>query len=153
MTMRIFGKSDIYNHGPSMYFTAQPGDPFCVVARMKSYLTWRDAIYPPDHPLLIRRSGLFVVRKDVASALKRHCISCGIRPSQVSTHSLRYGGAFELFENGASWPDIIARGRWTSDDAKKLAMQYASFSKNRTVKLSNRLRLDKDDSATLFAPL
>lgn len=153
MTMRVFGKSDLYNHGPIMHFPAQPGDPLCVVAFMQKYLQWRDNIHAPEEPLLIRRTGLFVVRKDIASILKRHCLACGVRPSQMSTHSLRYGGAFELYECGASWPDIIARGRWTSDDAKKLAMQYAGFSKARTARLSKRLRLDTGDSAAVFAPL
>jgi hypothetical protein len=152
-TMRVFGKSDLYNHGPAMYFTAQPGDPLCVVAAMISYLSWRDAKFNATDPLLIKKSGLFVTRNDIAKALKKHSLACGIRPTQVSSHSLRYGGAFELYECGASWPDIIARGRWTSEDAKKLAMQYAGFSKSRTTKLTKRLRLDQGDSAQMFAPL
>ncbi len=153
MTMRVFGKSDLYNHGPIMHFAAQPGDALCVVKQMSDYLQWRDAHFAPDEPLLIKSSGLFVTRRDVAAALKKHCWPCGLLPSQVSTHSLRYGGAFELYEGGATWPDIISRGRWTSEDAKKLAMQYASFSKERSTRLSKRLRLDRGDSASLFAPL
>jgi hypothetical protein len=151
--MRVFGKSDLYNHGPTMHFAAQPDDAHCVVSLMHSYLQWRDAHFAPDDPLLIKTSGLFVTRRDIATALKKHCLSNDLLPSQVSTHSLRYGGAFELYENGATWPDIIARGRWTSEDAKKLAMQYASFSKQRSTILSKRLRLDRGDSASLFAPL
>ena len=150
---RIFGKSDMFNHGPEMQFPEKPGDSHCVVARLRTYLTWRDARYSPSQPLLIRSSGLFVVRKDIDAALKKHSLDAGLRPSQVSTHSLRYGGAFELVDNGASWEEVIARGRWRSDDAKRLAMQYSNFSKKRNIDVSERLRIDHHPSAELYTPL
>ena len=153
VAVRTFGKSDPFNHGPEMHFAAAAGDPLCVVATTAKYLAWRDQRFTANDPLLILRSGKFVTASNVSEALKKHAASVGLIPRNIGTHSLRYGGAFELVASGASWDDVIARGRWRSIGAKRLAMQYASFSVDRTVNIAQRLRLDGTDSAQLFARL
>ena len=153
VAVRTFGKSDPFNHGPEMNFAAAVGDPLCVVSTTAAYLQWRDIKYSPTDPLLILHNGKFLTAVNVADALKKHAASVGLIPRNIGTHSLRYGGAFELVASGAPWDDVIARGRWRSIGAKRLAMQYASFSIDRTVNIAQRLRLDGTDSAQLFARL
>jgi len=149
-SIRVFGKSDSYNHGPDMHFCSQPGDARCIVQAMRRYLTWRDTAFAHELPLFIKRDGGFVTPDDITTAIKRHAKAAGLPAHQSGTHSLRYGGAFELIDNGAQWPDVIARGRWRSEDAKKLAMQYAGFSKARTTVVAARLSLAGNKSAESF---
>ena len=151
VAVRTFGKSDPFNHGPEMHFAAVSGDPLCVVATTSAYLAWRDQHFTASDPLLILKNGKYLTAVNVSDALKKHAASVGLVPRNIGTHSLRYGGAFELVASGASWDDVIARGRWRSKGAKRLAMQYASFSVDRTVNIAQRLRLDGSDSAQLFA--
>lgn len=52
--------------------------------------------------------------------LKRYFAAAGLDPSQYSGHSLRAGGATDLFTAGTPYPVIKKAGRWKSD----AALQY-----------------------------
>lgn len=52
--------------------------------------------------------------------LKRHFAAAGLDPLQYSGHSLRAGGATDLFTAGTPYPVIKKAGRWKSD----AALQY-----------------------------
>jgi hypothetical protein len=64
----------------------------------------------------------------------------GYEPSDVSSHSLRAGGAMALFLNGADIPTIKKMGRWKSNSFEKyIHEQISAFSSGLSVKMSRHI--------------
>jgi hypothetical protein len=55
----------------------------------------------------------------VLSIIKSSVSALGLDPNRFSGHSLRAGGATDLFTSRISYWVIKKMGRWTSDDALK----------------------------------
>ena len=144
-------KTDAAMRAPEYFFVPQPGDSHCPVRNLTAYLRSFDARgLPPDSPLFTKLNGSFVVRADIDAALKKHAPAFGFPADQVSSHSLRYGGAFELRDNNAPWQDILAAGRWKLGADVAMAVMYAKFSAKRQLATSARLRIDGSVPATVL---
>lgn len=50
----------------------------------------------------------------VTTLLRQYLAATGVDAARYSSHSLRAGGATDLAHFGASWPDIMRKGRWIS---------------------------------------
>lgn len=149
-------KSDPAFQGPQFSITAS-GGVYCPVQAIRSYTAWFDTRFGPDEPLFRHANRSFVTRIDIDRALKKHATAVmGISPYDISTHGLRYGGAFEMADayvrRGCpiDWGTIIARGRWHGQSAEMLAEHYARFSVARAQMADRALSLDDNHSARVF---
>ena len=144
-------KTDTAMRSPQLFLLPLSGDSHCPVANLSAYLRAFDARgLPADSPLFTKADGSFVVRADIDRALKRHAPVFGFPADQVSTHSLRYGGAFELKSNGADWQDILVACRWKLGADISMAVLYAKFSAERAFATAERLRVDGQVAATVL---
>lgn len=81
-------------------------DPF---SAFKDYLVRRDAAWPFNPELWLRRDGSVPTRRWFITRLHQHF------PSNVAGHSLRSGGATALAQAGVPMHVIQAVGRWSSE--------------------------------------
>lgn len=144
-------KSSNVGQGFDVAFAPRPTDRFCPVKRMTSYLEWRDTVkrFPREAALFIRGDGKPVMEHQVNAILKKYAHCIGATQAQVSSHSLRTGGAFQMAEQGVGWDLIIQRGRWRSEKAEQLAMYYARFSAHHAELISGAFH----SSSTAAVPL
>ena len=142
-------KTSNVGQGHDVPFARREDDSYCLVARMKAYLRWRDTYYGQDDSLFIQRSGKPVMEYQINVVLKEHAWMVGASPTQVSSHSLRVGGACEMKDAGATWTDIIIRGRWRGQSAKQLAMYYARYSVARAKKAAECFRVSGGAAAAV----
>lgn len=59
-------------------------------------------------------TGVPVSRYYVTTLLRHYLSAASVDALRYSSHSLRAGGATDLAHYGASWPDIMRKGRWIS---------------------------------------
>ena len=69
----------------------------------------------PHVPLLPRRNGAASSPTWLTTQTRRLCGLCGLTPAEFSAHSLRPGGATDLFAAGKPTAVVQRLGRWTSD--------------------------------------
>jgi hypothetical protein len=145
------GKSDIALQGAVLPLMATPSDPLCYVALLRQYLAWRDKQgFAADQPLFLLKDGSPLRRSHVAKALKAVAPRFGIKPSHISTHGLRHGGAMNLRDAGLDWETIMTRGRWSLKQSNAMAVHYSRFSVARNQAVASALALN-GPSARLFA--
>ena len=135
-------KSDPAAVGPESHWMSAGDDSHCPVRNLHAYLEWYDARFSAGEPLMRRADGRFMIRADVDAMVKKHARVLGFPAGQVSVHSLRHGGAFELAENDVPWEDIVLMGRWSIEHGKVMALHYAHFSVKRARRIANALRID-----------
>lgn len=145
-------KNDPARVGKEVIFEARPASQYCVVRRMQEYLRWRRRQKIADNtaPLLLTKAGTYVTKRMITKTLQRFAEDAGLPRDQISTHSLRVGGAFELRDNGASWQDIMLRGRWSARATNRMAVEYARFSKKRQRTITKGLALDGPSAIPLI---
>jgi len=114
--------------GFDVVYVERQDDVRCPVKAMRQYLAWRDAVYGADGPLFLRDDGKPIMEYEVNRALKAYAHLINAAADDVSSHSLRSGGAFTMKEAGCDWGEIAIRGRWSSEKRKEMAKYYARFS-------------------------
>lgn len=142
-------KSDPLGVGPDMHWSAVPSaGNYCPVRLLREYVAWFDACgFDPRSPLFRFPDGRHVKRDDISKAIKKHARAAGVDPKSVASHGLRYGGAFELRDNGADWEEILLVGRWSLNSGPRMAVHYAKVSVRRSRTVANRLSLASGRSA------
>ena len=93
-----------------------PLDPFCS--------------YP-----LARKSHCQVSVSVISNAVKQAASAHGLSPADFSSHSLRSGGATEMFLGGCSDTTVQLFGRWGSDAYKA----YIRIDRNRNMQIASRM--------------
>ena len=91
-----------------------PNSNLCAVKAARIYLSRRGN---EPGPFFIRY-GQPLTSYFVNNELKKSLQSCGINPTNFSSHSFRIGAASTWAENGLSESQLKARGRWSSDALK-----------------------------------
>ena len=140
-------KSDRYNVGDDMYIHANTADPYCPAAALRLYINSEPLAAVGDEPFFVKRlrngNPSYVTPSDIAAALKKHAVVCGIPVDRVSSHSLRIGACFEMATAGVDWETIAVRGRWSQASLTGMAQRYAQMSKQRLVRTAAALSLSK----------
>ena len=116
----IFRKCDRGKFGQtiSLFFSGEPV--LCPVrALVRRYIA--GAAPRPLDPVFVLPSGLFLVRADVCSLLKRAALSSELDARLYATHSLRRGGAQRLRDLGFSEAFIMVYGAWRSHAVRRYA--------------------------------
>lgn len=153
-TMAVFlprSKSDPSNSGMVMHFAPLEGDPICPVRAVRLLLASFGPNPSPDRPLFSFAADSFVTRRHVAAALKRHAHVMRVSPNDISTHSLRIGGAFTMKEADVDWATIVARARWKASSAADMFLLYTRLSKERLRSGADALRSDRPSHIPLVA--
>jgi hypothetical protein len=97
---------------------------FCLV-KLKEMLQPQDA-----SPVFTRTGGEAYTTADIAEIVKMVGKKVGKEYEYLGAHSLRIGGATQLFENGASPDGMKAAGRWDAD----MAHVYLVVTRNRLLR-------------------
>ena len=92
-----------------------------------------------------------ITDKDINKAVKKGAKGIGLFkkkigyvPNDVSSHSLRAGGAMAMHLKGASPPEIRLQGRWNSDTfTTYVHEQISAFSAGLSEKMSRRIPFRK----------
>ena len=130
-----FTKGDAYNAGEFVNFVPVPGDRYCPVAAVREYVRSEPLCRRKGMPFFVKRSttgrATFVTKRDISNALKKHAGGIGFSSSDVASHSLRIGGAYEMANAGESWEAISVRGRWSLKSGHAMAVMYARVSRER----------------------
>lgn len=82
-----------------------------------------------DQPVFGMPSGRVIGRSLIAQVLREAAVALGYPAARVSTHSLRYGGATALYQQGYTAEEIRYHGRWRSDCWMGYAHRLAEKSK------------------------
>ena len=115
-----------------------------IISRVKTILnhdpspqTCISTYYPRAHP-----KGRILGAPDISAAIKTAVVTMGLHahgltPNQVSSHSLRAGGAMAMHLNGVPHDTIKKMGRWSSDTfLLYIHEQIAMFSHNVSTQMS-----------------
>jgi hypothetical protein len=100
----------------SIPYRSRPGP--CAVRKMRKYFALAkfkcksDFLFPS--PL---SSSSIISESCIRNRIKSLCSKIGLDPSRFSGHSLRAGGATDLFNEGVDYNFIKLLGRWKSDTA------------------------------------
>ena len=117
-------KGDVFGTG-AYVIIPETGSEICPVDAYEAACTARPTQRPQDPAFA--RDGKHVLRyQDVAKAIKKAGVACGMNAVDLGTHSLRSGGASCLAECGASDEVVKAYGRWASNC-------FLSYIRNRTL--------------------
>ena len=144
-------KTDLALQGATLSFVAVPDDPLCCVATLRKYIKWRDSRhFDARTPFFLFADGSPLRRSHIANALKAAGPAFGILPANISTHSLRHGGAMNLKDAGLDWETIMTRGRWSLANTNKMAVHYSRFSVARNEAVAGALALN-GPAARVFA--
>lgn len=123
-------RTKTHRTGPPVVVSYCRYEGLCAYRILKRWFTEHRLWTHPEafvFPKIVRRKGQVSVdfseplsRATWDRELKRHFAAAGLDPSQYSGHSLRAGGATDLFTAGTPYPVIKKAGRWKSD----AALQY-----------------------------
>ena len=106
-----------HSHGKQavIRLNAHVGHIACPVTALVRYLTLRGA----EHGFLfLRQTGKVVTRTWFADRLTEVLSQVGENPMEYNTHSLRIGATTQLMVNGASIPELMSFGRWSTSAYK-----------------------------------
>ena len=148
-----WSKGDKHGLGQRQFWAASgiDGDPYCPYANMMEYLEWFDGEgFDPAGPLFVLEDGRYLTRLEVSKAIKLHAEEFGVDENTIATHGFRYGGAFELRENGADWSEIAHVGRWSPASIPRLTVHYAQWSVSRQRAVTDKLCLLRTADAVML---
>lgn len=123
-------RTKTHRSGPPVVVSYCHYDGPCAYLALKRWFTEHGLWAHPEafvFPAMVRTKGQVTLdfskplsRSRWDRDLKRYFAAAGLDPSQYSGHSLRAGGATDLFTAGTPYPVIKKAGRWKSD----AALQY-----------------------------